>query len=92
MVTKDAVQAARRCILAQGAATALVALGGTRPETVTWPNGGFPTDQYTVEPIGLTIGAANIVVLSQTATTVTVQLTAVAAIALGTPFLVHGHS
>lgn len=67
-------------------------VGGTDDVTVTWPGGGFPTDQYVAEGVPISTGITAITIVSQTATTVTVRVTAGLALGLGAPFVVYGRS
>lgn len=87
----NTAQAARCCHLAGAKTTISLLIGGSQDVTVSWPGAGFPSDVYDVEPIALAAGIATIDVISQTATDVTVRVSAGLALGVGAAFLAHGH-
>lgn len=84
---------ARCSYVAQGQTGVALLIGGSTDVTVLWPAPGFPTGQYAVDilPMQL-VGKATAEVVSQNELGVTVRVTAVLALALGTQFLVFGRN
>lgn len=79
--------------IAAGTTSISLIVGGSQAGiVVTWPGGGFPTDEYDIEAVPLAAGITSVVVTAQTATTATCTVTAGLGLAIGAAFLLKGQS
>lgn len=93
----------QRSAFALGVVPLAISLGGSSDVVVSWPPNPDGSDRFSdeagnvldydvdVAATGL-IGKGTVTVLSQTASTVTVRITATVLIALGAQFLLYGHT